>query len=106
MPTLKTAVRPRLTMPAVLGAAVYAMVVAFLNLLTGVYTWLAFARPRMFPFDNIVFGYIACLLAALTALLTVFPVAKRWLGIWFLGPPAVLFLVALGRLVYIFANRT
>ncbi|MGW7260212.1 hypothetical protein [Streptomyces sp. NPDC054834] len=105
MPTLETPVRLRLTMPTVLCAAVSAVVLAFLNFLTGVYTWLAFARPKMFPFDNIVFGYIACLLAAITALLTLIPVAKRWLGIWLLSPPAALFLVALGRLVYIFANR-
>ncbi|MFF4016256.1 hypothetical protein [Streptomyces sp. NPDC001843] len=104
MPSPQTPVRPRLTMRAVLGAAVCAIALAFLNFLTGVYTWLAFARPQMFPFDNIAFGYVACLLAALTALLTLIPVAKRWLSIWFLIPPWALFLVALGRLAYIFAG--
>ncbi|MEV6765068.1 hypothetical protein AB0N16_31390 [Streptomyces sp. NPDC051105] len=36
----------------------------------------------------------------MTVLITLIPVAKRWLSIWFLAPPAALFVVVLGRLAY------
>ncbi|MER5517509.1 hypothetical protein [Streptomyces sp. NPDC002763] len=66
----------------------------------GFYTWVAYGSPKAFPLDVVVAGYIVCLLAPLTVLITLIPVAKRWLSIWFLAPPAALFVVILGRLAY------
>ncbi|MFG3019457.1 hypothetical protein ACGFZQ_13075 [Streptomyces sp. NPDC048254] len=99
MPSPETSVRRRPTVTAVLGAAVFIVLLAFLNFVTGVYTWVACDSSEALPF-SILAGYLVCLLAPLTVLVTLIPVAKRWLSIWFLAPPAAFFVVALGRLAY------
>ncbi|MGW7242381.1 hypothetical protein [Streptomyces sp. NPDC054804] len=104
MPSPEAPLRRRLTVGTVLGGAAFTVLLAFLNFVTGVYTWLAFAPPRAFPLDNLVAGYIACLLAPLTALITLVPVGRRWLSIWFPAPPAAFLVTAAGRLVYVLAG--
>ncbi|MEU9151755.1 hypothetical protein AB0D59_14635 [Streptomyces sp. NPDC048417] len=98
MPSPGIPVRRRLTVTTVLGAAVFTPVLAFLNFVTGVYTWVAY-DSSVVPF-NILAGYIVCLLAPLTVLITLIPVAKCWLSVWVLAPPAALFVAVLGRLAY------
>lgn len=89
------------------GTAVSGTVLVICNLVTLLYTVLAWlAVPASIGDTNLIEGawytaFLGTVLAVVTAVLTVLPVTARWLGLRWLIVPAVLFVVATARWMYI-----